>query len=251
MIIGSKIYHKKKCYNSIKWAEEELASAQDGAVFLADVHEYCRGRMGSPWKFAEGQLAVTFVLKPDIWSKVSNMSFSINQLNMAISLGVLMVLKKYGIVFKWSNDFMYKNKKVGGILGKVIWKGYFPKGIIFAFAINVNNETPKLDQPYYSATTLSEIAGTKIDEKLLIKELFESIDSYYEMWLNSEYDKILNHWKDNQDYLGQKIKMHREDGTLASGIFEDVLSNGDLVLKTKKGQEVLPFFTVSNVFLSK
>ena len=64
MIIGNKIYHKKKCFNSLQWAKEEIEYAPDGSVFLADEHEYTKGRQSRIWKHYPGQLLVTILLKP-------------------------------------------------------------------------------------------------------------------------------------------------------------------------------------------
>ena len=40
MIIGNKIYKKEKCYNSLEWAKEELETAPDGSVFLANTQRF-------------------------------------------------------------------------------------------------------------------------------------------------------------------------------------------------------------------
>ena len=125
MVIGSKLYRTKVCADSMLWAKEHLADAPDGAVFLADELSKARGRSGRIWVCAPGQLAVTILLKPANFKTIShdNLGVRLNQLNMALSLGILAPLKEYGLGLKWPNDFISEanNKKVGGMLMSVIW----------------------------------------------------------------------------------------------------------------------------------
>ena len=48
--------------------------------------------------------------------------------------------------------------------------------------------------------------------------------------------------------MGKKIKVHKKDGSIAEGEFYDVLSSGDLILKSDSGQEdLIPFYVVEQV----
>jgi len=113
MIVGSKIYHKSRCYNSIEWAKNEIDKAPDGAIFIADEHEYTRGRQGRIWKNYPGQLFITILLKPENLKDIEQQDLSVrlNQLSMALCLGILEPLKAYGVSLKWPNDFIFKEKK--------------------------------------------------------------------------------------------------------------------------------------------
>jgi len=44
---------------------------------------------------------------------------------MAIALGILEPLKKYGATLKWPNDFIINHKKVGGMLMQLVWHGTY------------------------------------------------------------------------------------------------------------------------------
>ncbi|MBD3272796.1 biotin--[acetyl-CoA-carboxylase] ligase [Candidatus Dependentiae bacterium] len=250
MIIGSKIYHQNKIYNSLDWAKENIDNAPDGSIFIADEHEKARARQGRPWIFNKGQLAITIILKPQNINSIkhTNLSLRLNQLNMAITLGILKILRKYDIELKWSNDFYYKGKKLGGILSQVIWKNNSIIGIIFGFGINVNNEIPKLDNKYYKAISIKEITGKKIDKNELEKNIFKSIDLFYKKWLDQKYNEIFLEWRKNQDYIGKTVTVHRQDTSWITGIFKDVLENGDMVLKKGSEKFLIPFHVVDNLY---
>lgn len=252
MIIGNKIYHKKKCFNSLAWAKSEINHVEDGSIFLVDVHEHTRGRSGRIWKFDPSQLIITLVLKPvnlyEIFKTSSeSLGCRINQLSMAISLGILQPLKKFNTKLKWPNDFLIDGKKIGGILGEVIWNGNSINGIIYGFAINVNNIIEPDDDLFKKATTLYQVLGKEIDKQILHQEIIQSMNFFYQRWLNLEFDQIFNEWKQSQFYLGKNVTVHNKDGSLQKGLFSDLLPNGDLVLELKNKKEIISFSLVENL----
>ncbi len=258
MIIGNKIFHKNKIYNSLDWAKENIDTAPDGSIFLANVHEKTKARQGRDWIFDKDQLAVTILLKPNNLNKSSEETFNIidikdislrlNQLNMAITLGILKPLRKFNIELKWANDFYFKGNKLGGILSQVVWKNNCVAGIIIGFAINVNNKVPKLNQQYYKAISLSEIIGKKINKNLLLNEILKSIDFFYKKWLNSEFKEIFELWKKNQDYMNRQVTVHKKDTNWITGTFVNVLENGDMQIKKESEIIQIPFHIVENLY---
>src|SRR5580700_4599408 len=108
MTIGSALYRTKTCTNSMTWAKNNIASAPDGSVFLADQLEVAQGRQGRTWGIRPGQLLITIVLKPEILALLSpeDLPIRLNQLNMALALGILDPIKEYGTKLKWPNDFV-------------------------------------------------------------------------------------------------------------------------------------------------
>jgi BirA family transcriptional regulator, biotin operon repressor / biotin---[acetyl-CoA-carboxylase] ligase len=254
MIIGNKIYKKEKCFNSIDWAKENINSVSDGAIFLADIHETTRGRQDRIWKFYPEQLIVTFVLKPkNLFDNFEGaIDLRLRQLNMAITLGILEPLKSYNIELKWPNDFMYGDKKVGGLIFDVVWGGNKLLGIIAAFAVNVNNIIEEPDEITSIATSLKQVAGKEIDKKELFDKFLNSLNKFYEKYLNSEFDSIFEQWKKSQSCINTKITVHRRDKSEVTGFFYDVSKNGDLILRDEDGNKnIIPFYAVENIFTSE
>ena len=114
IIVGNKIYQKVWCSDSMLWAKQHLDTAPDGAVFIADILGHARGRQGRTWQFVPGQLPITILLKPNFKNLCkADLEFRLNQLTMALALGILDPLKFYGVALKWPNDFVLNHKKVG------------------------------------------------------------------------------------------------------------------------------------------
>ena len=249
MIIGSKFYHKRKCHNSMEWTKSEIENAPDGAIFFADEHEVTRGRQGRTWRTYPGQLIITILLKPANLPEIedNDLSLRFNQLSMAISLGILEPLKAYGINLKWPNDFVFKGKKIGGVLAETVWSGKKPQGVVFGFALNVNNVFEKSDELYKTSTSLKTVFKDQINENLLFRNLMENIDLFYKKWIDTRYSYIYKLWKRNQYYLGKQIAIHNKDGSLMQGLFLDLLPNGDMVLKDGDKEKLISFCMVENL----
>ncbi|MFH1461598.1 MAG: biotin--[acetyl-CoA-carboxylase] ligase [bacterium] len=250
MVIGSKIFHKDKVFNSMDWAKENLETAPNGSVFIANFHEHTRGRQERTWVFDKDQLTATILLKPTNLNAISekDLPLRLNQLNMAITLGILKPLRKFEIELKWANDFYYDGKKLGGILSQVEWQNNKIIGIIIGFALNVNNSSPQLAKEGYKAISIFEILNKKIDKEVLLKEIISSMNYFYNKWLHLEFNEIFVSWKQNQDYLNKQVTIHKKNGSLTSGTFINVLENGDIQIK--KGPEIIqiPFYFVENLY---
>jgi BirA family biotin operon repressor/biotin-[acetyl-CoA-carboxylase] ligase len=232
------------------WAKEHLADAPDGSVFIADTLQEAQGRQGRIWQLAPGQLQITIMLKPHILASLSkeDLPIRLNQLNMALALGILEPLKKYNTGLKWPNDFIINNKKIAGMLIHLVWLNNLPAGIILGFAINVNNTFDPSDELYSIATSLSAASGTTLDMRALYKELLVSLDRLYTSWKNGQFDDIYRAWRSSQIYLGKNITIHQKDGSVLSGTMGQVLPNGDLMLKTNdKKQLIVSFYQVEEV----
>jgi len=250
MIIGSKIYKKNRCHNSLQWAKDKIETAPDGSVFLADTHEYTKGRQGRTWNTYKGQLLITILLKPQEINQVyfEDLALRINQLNMAIALGILHALKTYGIILKWPNDFTLQSNKVGGMITQVIWQDDDPQGIIVGFGLNVNNIYEPSDNLFDIATSLKAESKKEINQEKLLKTILKHIDTYYQLWLDKKCNQIYDEYKKAQGYLNKKITVHKNHGPLITGLFLDVLPNGNMLLEHVNGKQEEIDFAVVETF---
>lgn len=285
MIIGSKLYRMFECADSMDWAKRNIETAPDGAVFLADKLTQAKGRGDRVWNVYDGQLNVTILLKPKNLQEISSddLPIRINQLNMAVSLGIYDVIKDFGVGIKWPNDFVIQreamgnlvgatspeslssdkqvNKKVGGVLFHLVWEGSVPVGIVCGFAINVNNIFDKSDELFDIATSLTFVAGRKIEMRPLYKNLLISINNYYKKWLAGHFDEIYKLWRKSQLFMGKSIKIHQKNGEIIIGTMLQVLPNGDMLLIENSGvdksgagksgkQKIVSFYMIEQVSLS-
>lgn len=253
MIIGSKLYRIKECANSMSWAKEHIIDAPDGSVFLADKLLQASGRSGRSWQIYPGQLAITLLLKPKLLHEDSfdDIPVRLNQLNMALSVGVAQALEQYGVGIKWPNDFVVgaetSLKKVGGILAHVVWQNNFPAGIIIGFGINVNSQISQNDSLYPIATSLAMVMGQDLDMRALYHDILARLDAVYALWVNKKFVEIYREWKSRQVCLGKNLTIHKKDGEVISGVMSQVLPNGDMLLSILGKIQIIPFSIVSDV----
>jgi len=243
-VIGCKTYHTSICQkSSMDWAKENLSEAPDGALFFADFYEIARGRQGRTWELRDGQLILTFILKP-VLELSDDMTTLLNYLNMALTVGVAQALDEFGVGIKWPNDFFCASKKIGGILLEAVWYRDKLCGVIVGLAINVNNTFEKGDKLFGIATSLKQVAGRKISLELLQEQIISSLNKWYNLFKQRDFEKIYNVWRQNQVCLGQEITVHRKDGTQVRGVAKDVCENGDLVLVSPDQHERIISFSV-------
>lgn len=250
-IIGCKVYKSKYCSNSMEWAKDNIAEASDGTLFEAENYGYARGRQGRVWQLYPGQLILTFLLKPACFanlSEVDDFTVFLNSLNMAISVGIAEAVKIYNVDIKWPNDFMIKDKKIGGMLLEAVWQGRKLCGLIVGIAMNVNNEFEKDDEFYKQVTSIKSESKQDINIKILRSNILKSIDTYYQKWMEESFDLIFQKWKKFQICIGRQITIHIKDGAIVTGIAKSVLPNGDLIINLNNNVEQnISFCIVENV----
>jgi BirA family biotin operon repressor/biotin-[acetyl-CoA-carboxylase] ligase len=250
MIFGSKLYRARVIRNSLAWARQHLDDAPDGSIFLADTLEEAQGRQGRTWQIDKGQLLITALLKPGSIAQIcpENLSIRLNQLSMALSLGILEPLKQWHAGIKWPNDFVIADKKVGGMLMQTVWQDGHVKAIILGFAINANNIFLQEDQLHTTATSLCMAAGAPVVMKDVYHQLLKTLDHFYTLWRDEKFDEIYKKWRQEQVYLQQPIHVHQKDGSKISGVLTQVLPNGDAMIKADAGKiMIVQFHNVETV----
>jgi len=252
MTIGKSVYRLHTVDDSMKWARSHIDDAPDGSVFLADVLTQAKGRSTRTWSLYPGQLIVTMLLKPSILSLVApdDVAIRINQLAMAIGLGILTPLKPYGARLKWPNDFSINDKKLGGMLMHLVWHGSTPRGIVIGFALNINHVFQADDPLVNTAISLQMVTGAECNRRALYKEMLVSLNGWYQCWQQQQWMEIYKQWKEEQAYLGRTITVHQKDGTCVQGNAHQVMPNGDLVLTDdRKKQSIVSLYQVEDVYL--
>jgi BirA family transcriptional regulator, biotin operon repressor / biotin---[acetyl-CoA-carboxylase] ligase len=253
MPIGSKLYRTHTTDNSMAWAKENIHDAPDGAIFLADVYTKAHGRHGRSWDIHPGQLMVTFILKPTMLKLIhaDDLAIRLNQLNMALCLGIQEPLKKWGVQLKWPNDFVLNGKKLGGLLTHMVWHGQDPVGLIVGFGLNINNQFQDSDPLRERAISLLEATGTNHELKSLYRELLSSLNIWYNQWQLLNVGLIYKQWRLEQAFLGKEISIHQKDGSLVEGTATQVMPNGDMLLKETGGKQlVVSFYQVEDIQLA-
>lgn len=247
MIIGSKLYRCKESADSFQWVRDNLTQAPNGSIFIADKLTKARGRQGREWINYSGQLTVTILFKPRLFESIhpDDLSTRLNQLSMAISIGICRPLQAYGVHLKWPNDFFLNGKKCGGMLAQAVWNDQIIQGIIAGFSININNTFSSDDPLYPIATSIAQGYG-QINMRQLYLSIVQELDSCYSLWNDAKWKELFNHWKGLQGFIGKLVTVHQHDGTVREGIMQQVLPSGDMLLLVGGKLEVFPFHQVGN-----
>ena len=183
-----------------------------------------KGQMGAKWVSETGKNLTMSVLIKDSVFEIHH----IYNLNVAVSLSVLLALEKFKIpklAIKWPNDIMSDSKKIAGILiensiktdGKIV--------SIIGIGVNVN-QVDFLELP--KASSLAVIMNTSFDKEAVLFGIIENIKRTLSKLENNE---SLDLWMNYNSKLFKKgIPMPFESDKKGKfmGIIQDVTDDGRL-----------------------
>ena len=241
--IGSEIHIFDRVESTNDTAKEiAVSGCKEGAVVIADSQSKGKGRLGRRWESPAGVgIYLSIILKP---KKV------VSQLTLVAGVAVAEAIKgiipphpplkkggKGGIFrvsLKWPNDININGKKAGGILTEGISKG---KVVIVGIGINVN--TPPWggegfpDELKDKATSIMMETGKRVDRNLLIAELLNSFEYWYEKFIE-EGETVMKRWRELSDTFGRRISVSAENKVF-EGVAEMIDSEGSLMLRQNNG----------------
>jgi|GEM_PF-6626653 len=212
--------------SSMEYAKKHIERFDHGTLIKVEKHTQARGRHNRTWTLMEGQLLLTYVIKPD--------SGSLLHLFMAFACAVHKALQTAtNCSIKWPNDIVYKKKKIAGMLFEPLWIGEKRAGIVFGLGANVNTSFPAQHPLRERATSLYEQTNTQHDLLKLEKILSQKLSHWYEQWQQKNYETIFSAWEKSLAYKGEEITIHSVTGEVIQGQFVSVQPNGNLVLMQK------------------
>ncbi len=253
-VIGAKVVHRPWCANSLEWAKQEIGTTEHGTLFLADQHDSARGRQGRTWYQADGQLLLTLVLKPsadylgDPFDTTSSdeeatqgklgdaVTQSLINLTMALTLGLHDVLKEFGVVVKWPNDFLFEGKKLGGMIVENVWQGDHLEGVILGAGFNING-VPDDPEVRDTATSLAAASGHSHDIDKLRDRMCTSIQRWYQVWASLGGEVVYKEWLSRQWCLGKTVTIHDQAGNVVEGVAKKIAPDGSLTIEGSDGGE--------------
>ncbi|TNE82743.1 MAG: bifunctional biotin--[acetyl-CoA-carboxylase] ligase/biotin operon repressor BirA [Gammaproteobacteria bacterium] len=201
-----------------------------GVVFLAEQQTAGRGRRGRQWVSPFGRNLYLSVA----WGFDGGVQ-AMEGLSLAVGVAVKRALAAChieGLQFKWPNDLLWQQKKLGGILLEVLGD---PAGfcqVVIGVGINVNMpkaEGSQIDQDWVD---LSRVTNTVVSRNTLaaqlIKEIFALLEDYHRRGFASYRDEWLSH----DAFLNQPINLLLMSNTV-QGIARGVDQTGALLVETE------------------
>ncbi len=179
-----------------------------------------------------------------------NSAADLNGLSLAIGVGVIRALKKYGIFnvdLKWPNDIYSDGKKLGGILIEVTTHKNGGVSAIIGLGLNVNlpQEITEITQAY---TDLNEIApNVELNRNQLIAELLNELLPIAATFEKQGFTAYLDEWRSYDCLLGKQIDLFVGSQKI-NGIVQGIDENG--LLKLQRNDETIQMFSSGEVSFS-
>ncbi len=202
----------------------------DYTVLIARAQLSGKGRFGREWiSEKDRDITMSILLKPN--SEVNVLKYII-----ASSLAVLRTLRSFDVsdlFIKWPNDIYYGGRKLCGILTEtsIEMTSKVVEAIVIGIGLNVNSV---ISEKVENAISLYEILGFQVRRVFIISQIL----TYFDEFMNMNYDEIFSEWKENMGYLGEEIIVKRGDEELECR-FVDVSRSGEIVVE--KDRKIMMF----------
>ena len=196
-------------------------------VVVADYQTLGRGQLGTTWISESGKNLTFSILINFKNFKIKNSFY----LSMAVSLGVLNIVKKnvkVPVRVKWPNDIMAEKDKVAGILIENTLKGDCIKQSIIGIGLNVHQKV--FPTNINNVTSLLNLKGTNFDKNELLKNIVASIKFYVDFINNNEFEKLKYLYINSLYKFDEPSIFEDKIGTIFSGKIVDISEEGRLVI---------------------
>jgi BirA family biotin operon repressor/biotin-[acetyl-CoA-carboxylase] ligase len=215
---------------------KELGSknAPEGSIVVAESQTRGRGRLGREWDSPAGTgLYVSLLLRPPLPPT------EMPQITLTTAVAVVRALKRVAGVgpgIKWPNDLLVDGKKLGGILTEMETESDCIRHLVVGLGLNVNNREfpPPLD---LTATSLALTTGSTFCRRGILRAWLEEFEALYDLFLNRDFEVILNEWREYNVTLGQTVTI-RQGPREISGLALKVAGDGALLVRQETGEVV-------------
>ncbi len=214
-----------------------------GTVVLAEKQSEGKGRLDRTWYSNEAE-NLTFSM---LFLKKNILSLNPNILNLASSLVIANTIESLYFVktnVKWPNDVLVEGKKISGILLEASYAGETMNRLVAGIGLNVN-------QAYFQGNFMMEPTSIRLEvnEEIEREKLLAEILKRYEEMIDKvafSPDAVLREWSRKCRMIGDKIEVKRGEENLY-GIFDEIDSEGYLILRTRESVERISYGDVSAV----
>lgn len=205
----------------------------NGTVVFAEKQTKGRGRKDRVWySVPEANLTFSVLLtKNKILNKYSSLINFAASLAVSVSIENLFQLRTD---LKWPNDVLIDNKKTSGILIESLSQGSSIERLVVGIGVNVNQNSFQ-GTFNYPPTSIRIELGKEVEREKLLAEILNNFEFMIDK-LKSDSEEVIEDWKSKCRMIGERISIS-DSGIEKFGIFDDIDSNGFLLLKTKDGIE--------------
>ncbi len=207
------------------YLKREAESLPHGAAVIAKRQNAGKGRIGRGWQ--SGGLMMSFLMHGLAPEKLS-------ALPLAVGLAVAGALEKLsatpGFGLKWSNDVLFGDQKLAGILceGTIAGKrAYAVAGI----GVNLEQTREELDGlGLVYASSLKTATGKSYGILPVARAIFDEFEPIYEIYKLMGFSALREKYKSRCVTLGREIRVITGE-TERRGVAADIACDGGLVLR--------------------
>lgn len=191
-----------------------------------------KGQMGAIWESEAGKNLTISILIKDLIRDVSE----IYNLNIAVALGILSVLKSYEILnlsVKWPNDIMAENCKIGGVLIENVIKHDKKIESVVGIGLNVNQVDFSQLQ---NATSMCSILGLEFDLNTIIFKIAQEIQLNCTLITMQKQELLWSLYHQNLFKIGVFTLFEEFNKSQFNGIIQGVTLQGKLQILNDKNE---------------
>ncbi len=220
---GLKLKYYRSIESTMSTIKELIKDKNDSYFVIAEKQVNGKGRRGNIWHSPKGNIYISFNLhlQKDIED------YFIYNIATAISISkTLDEACNIQSKIKWPNDIKINGKKISGIMTEIV-KFKDINNIIIGFGINVKSSPKNIEYPTTFTKEINPVTDNKTIIDLFIKFFFMN---YYKIQ-NSDYESILNEYKNKLLYLNENINLEIDDSVVLNGNFQDINLDGSMRIK--------------------
>lgn len=204
-----------------------------------------RGRLTRTWFSPEGGLYFSLILKPRLGPQFAPLA------SLLCGVAVASGLQSLGIDhvrLKWPNDVLVMEDKIAGILNELVSIDPVDSWMILGIGINQNICADEFPEGISNtSTSVQDILGNVTSPEALLCATINEIDRLLGIVeTENSYSSILKLWRTMSGTLGRRVRV--DDGTsVITGIAEELLDDGSLIVVTDKGKEKVTMGDVTHL----
>jgi BirA family transcriptional regulator, biotin operon repressor / biotin---[acetyl-CoA-carboxylase] ligase len=222
-----------------------VGAIPEGTIISAHNQLAGKGYGSNKWESAPGEnLTISCILYPAFLAPHRQF-----KLTMAISLAVADTIKQFiyeklTVTVKWPNDIYAGRDKIAGILIENSIMGEHIKDSICGIGLNVNQKVFLSDAP--NPVSLRKITGITYNNKEIMEELCNHIDTRYEQLRNNELRSLEDEYHQSLYLIGVESSFRSQNESF-SGTIAGTDEFGRLIIKTSEGERHFDFKEVEFV----
>ncbi len=219
--------------DALAWMEQE---APDLSIVVADEQTSGRGRLDRKWVTEHGSaLAFTIILR--LRPEEIPYSQLISPLAGIAVASAIEHLLHLPAQIKWPNDVLIHGKKVSGILVESNWVADKLAGVVVGIGVNIQpNSIPPAEMLNFPAACLDDFTLTRTSRADLLAEI---VRQFIHWRTQLAFETFYKYWNEHLAFVGQGVFISGNLSQPISGILMGVDRNGELVLETSEGVQII------------